>query len=194
MAFTFSTYLAKAFSAVGSSVEKNELQVKSNIMIHKTQFQIGQDNASMSIQRTFASSLPNVWRAWTDAALLEKWWAPKPWKAVTEKMDFREGGCWHYYMAGPDGEKIWARIDYKEIDAEKRFEAVDCFADEQGRDTKEMPSMYWVNRFTPTGDGVEVDIHIQFDSPEDLQKIVELGFKEGFTMAHDNLDELLATL
>ena len=29
-------------------------------------------------------------------------------------------------------------------------------------------------------------------SVEDLEKLVKMGFKEGFTMAHGNLDELLA--
>ena len=35
-------------------------------------------------------------------------------------------------------------------------------------------------------------VEITFDSIESLEKIVEMGFKEGFAMAHNNLDELLA--
>ena len=44
--------------------------------------------------------------------LLEKWWAPKPWKAETKSMNFKDGGHWHYSMVGPDGTRMWARIDY----------------------------------------------------------------------------------
>lgn len=35
-------------------------------------------------------------------------------------------------------------------------------------------------------------VDVTFNSEEDLQRIIELGFEEGFTMAHGNLDELLA--
>jgi hypothetical protein len=32
---------------------------------------------------------------------------------------------------------------------------------------------------------------ISFDSEEALKQTVEMGFKDGFAMAHSNLDELL---
>jgi PhnB protein len=34
-----------------------------------------------------------------------------------------------------------------------------------------------------------VDITIAYQSLNDLEKIIELGFKEGFTMAMGNLDQ-----
>lgn len=37
-----------------------------------------------------------------------------------------------------------------------------------------------------------VSIEIHYEKPEDLEKVIEMGFKEGFTMALGNLDELLA--
>jgi hypothetical protein len=37
-----------------------------------------------------------------------------------------------------------------------------------------------------------VDIKVTFAGIADQEKIVELDIKEGFTMAHSNLDELLA--
>jgi hypothetical protein len=37
-------------------------------------------------------------------------------------------------------------------------------------------------------------VEITFDSVKDLKKIIEMGFKEKFTAAHTNLDELLAKI
>ena len=51
--------------------------------------------------------------------------------------------------------------------------------------------MYWKNEFIETGSGTRVEIEISFASVEDLEKIIEMGFKEGFAAVHQNLDELL---
>src|SRR5687767_119217 len=83
----------------------------------------------MTIVREFNAPLEDVWNAWTDSSILDLWWAPKPWKAVTKKMDFREGGFWLYCMEGPDGTQTWAREDYETIVPHKRFTAYDSFCD-----------------------------------------------------------------
>lgn len=50
----------------------------------------------------------------------------------------------------------------------------------------------WTNSFTEDGETTTVDINIQYDELADLEKIMDMGFKEGFTMGLNNLDELLA--
>ncbi len=52
--------------------------------------------------------------------------------------------------------------------------------------------MQWRNEFSKTKSGTKVTVEITFSSEGDLEKIIETGFKEGFTAAHNNLDELLA--
>ena len=52
--------------------------------------------------------------------------------------------------------------------------------------------MNWKVAFNKADDGTKVDVEITFSSVEDLEKIIEMGFKEGFAAAHNNLDELLA--
>lgn len=144
------------------------------------------------IIREFDGTPEKVWKAWTESNLLEAWWAPKPWKAKTKTMDFREGGHWLYYMEGPDGEKQWSRMDYQTIIPNKSFTAIDAFCDGEGNITGDLPSMKWKNEFAATATGTKVTVEITFSSEADLEKIIEMGFKEGFTAAHNNLDELLA--
>ena len=55
-----------------------------------------------------------------------------------------------------------------------------------------MPRMKWESRFSERDGGTLVRTRIDFDSTEDLEKIVTMGFKEGFTTGLDQLDELLA--
>jgi uncharacterized protein YndB with AHSA1/START domain len=106
-------------------------------------------------------------------------------------MDFREGGRWHYYMLGPAGEQHWCMVNYFKIEPQKRFTGDDLFCDEEGNPNNEFPTMLWDVMFAGTGASTKVSVKIDFKSKEDLDKIVEMGFKEGFSMAHENLDKLL---
>ena len=168
-------------------------------MTHETQIQQMKTtytrdivNKRMTVVREFAAPVDRVWQAWTDSKMLEQWWAPKPWKAVTKAMDFREGGQWLYYMQGPDGTKTYDRIDYKSVKPRNSFSAFVAFCDENGVINQDLPRWNWTNKFTTSPTGTRVEVEIQFASEADLLKIAELGFQEGFAKAHDNLDQLLA--
>lgn len=161
---------------------------------NKTQFVKDAANKQIKVTRYFDASLELVWRTWTESELLEQWWAPHPFKAITKHMDFREGGYWLYYMLGPDGSKFWVKADYCTIEVLKRFDADDSFCDEEGIRNYELPGMRWNNVFTLNGTGTNVNVSITFTREEDLEKIISMGFKEGFTAAHNNLDELLKNM
>ena len=143
------------------------------------------------VEREFDAGIEQVWQAWTDSAILEEWWAPLPFKAVTKKMDFKEGGQWHYYMLGPDGSKFWCMLIYLFIDPMKRFTTEDYFCDEEGNNNGELPGMHWENIFTPTSTGTIVKVIVTYKNKEDMEKIMSMGFKEGFSAAHNNLDDYL---
>src|SRR5688572_16978462 len=96
-------------------------------------FTVDKENKMINVERDFNAPVDKVWAAWTQKEILDKWWAPKPWKAETKEMDFREGGHWLYAMVGPDGSKHWARADYKSIDAPGSFSVEDAFCDENGK-------------------------------------------------------------
>jgi uncharacterized protein YndB with AHSA1/START domain len=162
------------------------------ILNNKTQFEIDKTNKKVHVSRTFNASIDRVWKAWTDNTILEQWWAPKPWKAETKKMDFREGGHWLYCMVGPQGEKHWSGIDYKKVEPQKSFRGVDYFCDENGVVNPSFPSTQWDASFSSTADGTRVDVHLTFQKVEDLEQLIQMGFKEGFEMAQNNLDELIA--
>lgn len=154
-------------------------------------FEVDRDNKQISVEREFKAPVDLVWLAWTEADILDQWWAPKPWVAQTKSMDFREGGHWLYAMVSPENEKHWARVDYLQIVPEKSFSAYDGFCDEDGHPNTSLPRNKWENSFLPREEDTVVSILLTFDSLEDLEKIIEMGFKEGFTAGLENLDRYI---
>lgn len=157
--------------------------------------QITKDAAKKQITviREFDAPVAQVWDAWTKKELLDEWWAPKPWKANTKSMDFKEGGVWLYAMQGPEGEKQWCRVDFKHIIPQKMYEGSDAFCDEAGNVTPQPPGMDWEVEFSAKGEGTLVKTVITFATEKDMEDIINMGFEQGFTAAHGNLDQLLET-
>ena len=156
-------------------------------------FIIDKENKKVRVTREFAAPLSKVWAAWTQSELLDQWWAPKPWKANTKEMDFKEGGHWLYVMVGPEGEEHWSREDFKSVIPMKSFKAVDAFCDSSGKVNNELPKSTWECKFSESGNKTTVKIEMECETITDLEKLIEMGFQQGFTMALGNLDELLAT-
>ncbi|KGE13422.1 SRPBCC family protein [Sphingobacterium deserti] len=156
------------------------------------QFEIAADGRSVHISRQYAAPLEQVWKAWTEASILDQWWAPEPWKCHTKHMDFREGGEWLYSMNGPDGEVAWSRCSYGEIELLSYFEGKDNFCDEHGQPNADMPSMHWRTEFSENEMGTRVENHLRAKSAEDLSQLVDMGFREGFEMGQNNLGDWLA--
>lgn len=157
-------------------------------------FVVDKENKKITVKREFAAEVALVWDAYTKSEILDLWWAPKPWKARTKTMDFREGGHWLYAMVGPEGEEHWALANYQSIEAQKRFTGLDAFADADGNVNPAMPQSKWDVTFTPKGSATLVEFEISYDDLAQLETTIEMGFKEGLGMAMEGLDALLPSL
>jgi PhnB protein len=157
----------------------------------KFDFKVNKENNTVHVEREFAAKLEMVWEAWTNPEILDLWWAPKPYRTETKSMDFREGGMWLYAMVSPKNVKHWCKNDYNQIIPQSMFSGLDAFCDENGTINQEMPRTHWTNKFNENGETTLVNITAQYDSLEDLEKIIAFGFKEGFTTALKNLDQYL---
>ena len=153
-------------------------------------FSVDKENSKIKVEREFAAPVAKVWSAFTESEILDQWWAPKPWKARTKTMDFSEGGFWLYAMVGPDGTEHWSRADYQSITPLKNFTAFDNFCDSEGNPAGTIASAKWDNSFTGNEGTSLVSIEIQFEKLADLETHIQMGFKEGFTAALENLDAL----
>ena len=65
-------------------------------------FTVQKDARSITVERSFNAPVDPVWAAWTEAAILCKWWAPKPYATPEVEIDLRPGGGFRTRMTGPD--------------------------------------------------------------------------------------------
>ena len=158
---------------------------------NETVFSKDTQNKKLTVIRAFDAPLGLVWQAWTDSTILDQWWAPKPYRAETKTMNFREEGSWLYCMVGPKGDRTWCRDDYRAIQLQKSIISTAIFCDEKGTKTPDTPNMHWQKEFSPTDDGTTVRIELSFDKEADLEMLLKMGFREGFTAGLNNLDEYL---
>lgn len=157
-------------------------------------FIVDKQNKSIIIRREFDAELPMVWRAYTNPDILVLWWAPKPWKAKSKNMDFREGGHWHYAMCGPEGEEHWGWMQYLKIVPHKSITGVDAFCDAEARINNALPESSWEITFTSKGRITQVEYHTVYGDLAQLEATLQMGFKEGMTAALEGLDEVLVHL
>lgn len=158
----------------------------------KTEFIKDLENNTFQAIREFDADLSLVWRAWTEAELLDQWWAPKPWRCETKSMNFKPGGKWIYEMVGPNGERHGGVQIYNEIKIEDFFSGKDAFADSEGKINDDLPVATWKNTFIKTENGTLVKTFAQYPDQESLKTVLEMGMEQGLEMAQNGLDELLA--
>ncbi|MEZ4721254.1 MAG: SRPBCC domain-containing protein [Flavobacteriales bacterium] len=155
-------------------------------------FTVNKESKSITVKKEFAADQNAVWNAWTKAELLDQWWAPLPYKNETISMQFEKGGMWFYAMVSPEGQKHYCKAYYTAVDAQNSFSYRDTFCNEKGEDSTEMPGTNWSNSFNEDNGVTTVTAHLTYASIEALEMIIKMGFKEGFTMGLDQLEQLLS--
>jgi uncharacterized protein YndB with AHSA1/START domain len=155
-------------------------------------FTVDKTTKTVTIVREFAAELPLVWDAYTKQEILDQWWAPKPWASKTKSMNFEVGGRRFYAMVSPEGQERWSIQKYTSITPKTNFKILNAFADED--ENPELPGSEWDLTFSEQNGTTKVSVSIYNESLERLEKMIEMGFKEGFSMTMKNLEELLVAL
>jgi uncharacterized protein YndB with AHSA1/START domain len=143
------------------------------------------------ITREFDAGPDLVWDAFTRPELLDQWVAPAPMRARTKYMDFRVGGKRFYAMISPDGQERWSLQTYTSITPKTNFQLFNCFADKD--ENPQLPGSEWDHQFSEQNGRTIVNITIYNESLERMESILE-GFRIGFVMSLENLENLLTTL
>ncbi len=155
-------------------------------------FTVDMATRTVVINREFAAGLSLVWDAFTKQEILDQWWAPKPWASRTKVMNFEVGGRRFYAMVGPDGQEHWAIQKYTSISPKTNFKILNAFADKE--ENPVLPGSDWDLSFSEQNGNTKVSITIKNESLARMEQMLEMGFKEGFTMTLTYLGELLVTL
>jgi uncharacterized protein YndB with AHSA1/START domain len=76
---------------------------------------------TLVIERVFKASPEKVFKAWTNPAILVKWWGPEGFDTPECKMDVRAGGEYRTTMVSPDGKSHTVSGIYREISPPNRL-------------------------------------------------------------------------
>lgn len=157
-------------------------------------FTVDKTAKQVYVTKEFDAELSLVWDAFTKQELLDQWWAPKPWASKTKSMNFKEGGRRFYAMVSPEGQEHWSIQDFTSISPTTNFKFVDAFTDKDEVINSAFPSSEWDLNFSEQNNTTTVKITIRHKTLAALEQIIQMGFKEGFTMTLNELETLLQQL
>tara|TARA_R110000868_G_scaffold103912_4_gene285913 strand:- start:912 stop:1418 length:507 start_codon:yes stop_codon:yes gene_type:complete len=155
-------------------------------------FTVDKSKNIVFVSKEFAAELSLVWDAFTKQEILDQWWAPQPFKSKTKVMDFKVDGRRFYAMVSPEGLEMWQLQKYTSITPKNNFKFLSVFADKD--ENPHLPGSNWDLNFNEENGITKVSISIYNESLERLEKMIEMGFKEGFTITLNELTNVLIIL
>lgn len=154
-------------------------------------FNVNKAAKTITITREFNAELTLVWDAFTKQEIVDQWSAPAPLRCKTKYMNFEVGGGRFYAMIMPDGEERWVLQKYTSITPKTNFKLYNAFADKD--ENPDPTGSEWDHNFSEQSGITKVNITIFNESLERMESIMD-GFRLGYTMMLESLEDLLTTL
>ncbi|WP_439814727.1 SRPBCC family protein [Zavarzinia sp. CC-PAN008] len=145
------------------------------------------------LTRILKAPVASLWRCWTEPALLEQWFCPKPWQVTDAVLDVRAGGTNAFTMRGPEGEVMPNSGVYLEVVPERRLVVTDAYS--VGWVPSEKPFFTGIITFEDLGDGTTRYVATaRHWTVEDCRNHEAMGFHDGWGICADQLEALAQTL
>ena len=147
---------------------------------------------TMTITAELDATIERAWQLWADPRQLERWWGPPTYPATFVDHDLAPGGRMSYFMTGPDGDKSRGWWEVIAVDAPRRIELKDGFADDSGTVNDGLPIVGMVVTFEELEGKTVMAVESRFSSLEAMEQMVTMGMEEGMKQAMSQIDALLA--
>jgi uncharacterized protein YndB with AHSA1/START domain len=109
-------------------------------------------------------------------------------------MNFEVGGRRFYAMVWPEGQEYRGVKKYTLINPKTKIKWSSSFTDKNENINAELPTSEWELNFNEQNKTTKVSIVIKNKTLADIEMIIQMGFKEGFTMTLNELENLLSPL
>ena len=140
------------------------------------------------LTRVFEAPRALVFRAFTDPALIPKWWGRHGHTPTVDKMDVRPGGTWRFVSRDAGGNEFAFHGVYREVAAPGRLAYTFEFEGMPGYISLEMVTLE-----EHAGKTATTDI-VAFHTAEDRDGMLASGMEDGATESMDRLARLLAEM
>ncbi len=149
-------------------------------------------NRELLITRLIDAPPENLFRAWTEPALLIQWFTPPPWRVTKAELDVRPSGSQMVLMCGPNGEEMPCHGVYLEVIKNERLVMTDAYT--RAWEPAEKPFMTTVLTFENEGGKTRYTARVLHWTVADREAHEKMGFHDGWGVATDQLAALAATL
>ena len=141
------------------------------------------------IDRVLPVSPEKIYRAWTTAAHIKRWFVPRPWHVSDCELDLRPGGRFFTVMNGPNGERFENMGCYLEVVPNERL----VFTDTLLPGFRPSPNPFFTAFLIlePHPDGARYIAIARHGNPETCQKHEQMGFHNGWNVVVDQLVEAI---
>lgn len=148
----------------------------------KTVFIDGEINAEISL----------VWNTISIQKILDQCWAPKPYLSITKPVNCEVGGRRLYAMVSSEVQDHYAIRKYDATSPKSNFEYLNAFAHKD--ENHALPGSARDFNFKEPNGKTKVSKTIYNDALERMEQMIQMGFKEGFTVTFNDHDNLIPTL
>jgi uncharacterized protein YndB with AHSA1/START domain len=146
----------------------------------------------LSLTRLIDATPEQVYRCWTEPALLTQWFTPAPYTTPHAELDVRPGGANLVVMRSPEGEEIPNRGVYLEVVPNQRLVLTDAYT--EAWVPSEKPFLTVILTFAAEDGKTRYTAVARHWTEADRKAHEEMGFHAGWGKATDQLAALAAGL
>jgi uncharacterized protein YndB with AHSA1/START domain len=144
------------------------------------------------IVRQFDAPRHLVYRAWTTAELVRRWWAGGRGETTVTELDLRVGGRWRYVISFPgSGRDVVFHGEYREIVPDERIVTTEVWEGASAGD--EDPPLNVIS-FTESDGRTTLEILVECASQATRDRILGTGMEAGMQEQMDLLEQVASSL
>ena len=144
------------------------------------------------IERVFDAPAHVVYRAYTEPALVKRWWGFESSEWLACDIDLRVGGTWRY-VTRDDGVEVGFHGTYHELSAPVRIVHTEVYEGLPVEDPDAFPAIDTVDFLEQDGT-TTLRVHVQMPSKEARDGLLASGMEQGMQVSYDRMEDVLTTL
>ncbi len=150
-----------------------------------------QNETTVIVTRAFDAPRAQVWRAFTEPALLTQWLlGPPGWEMHVCEVDLREGGGYRWRWRHSERGEFGFTGTYLKVIPMEHLEDTQLYNMGSHGVPMTDPKRNWVT-FEDQGQGTRVISRMEFPTAEALTQALGTGMTEGMEMSYANLDRMI---